>query len=122
MSLHAARVDEPPEASAVANLKVEQFSDALPKQKSFKATATLYDYGYMGARHLQQLAEMSNEAAETLKPYVFELAEALGTSTDDVQSQLRCMLHQHSEEWAAFAASQGEKSFLKIWTKGGRHG
>jgi hypothetical protein len=122
MSLHAARVDEPPEAYAVANLKVEQFSDALPKQKSFKATATLYDYGYMGARHLQQLAEMSNEAAETLKPYVFELAEALGTSTDDVQSQLRCMLHQHSEEWAAFAASQGEKSFLKIWTKGGRHG
>jgi hypothetical protein len=53
---------------------------------------------------------------------VFELAEALGTSTDDVQTHLRAMLRQHSEEWVAFAASQGEKSFIKMWTKGGRHG
>ncbi|MEJ8568086.1 7-cyano-7-deazaguanine synthase [Elongatibacter sediminis] len=122
MSLQAARVDEPSEAYAVANLKAEQFSDALPQLKSFKATATLFDYGYMGARHLHQLAEMSNELPVALRPHVFELAQALGTSTDEVQKNLRHMLLQHADEWAAFLASQGKQSFLEIWTKGGRHG
>lgn len=122
MSLHTAGVDEPPEAYVVANLQAEKFSDALPKQQNFKATSTLYDYGYMGARHLQQLSELSNEPPEALRPHIFELAEALGASMESVQKHLRSMLYQHAEEWTAFAASQGNKSFLKIWTKGGRHG
>lgn len=122
MSLHAADVEEPEDAYTVADLKVERFSDALPKQNGFKATDTLRDYGYMGARHLQQLADFATEPDIRLKPYVFELAEALGTSMDNVQTHLRDMLRSHSEEWNAFAAAQGEQSFLKLWTMGGRHG
>jgi hypothetical protein len=76
----------------------------------------------MGARHLQQLADLPTEPDATLKPYVFELAEALGTSMDGVHTHLRQMLHRHSEEWAGFVASQGASSFLNIWTRGGRHG
>lgn len=122
MSLHAAHVEEPEDAYTVADLKLERFSDALPKQNGFKATDTLRDYGYMGARHLQQLADFATEPDIRLKPYVFELAEALGTSMDNVQTHLRDMLRSHSEEWDAFAAAQGEQSFLKLWTMGGRHG
>lgn len=122
MSLHAAQIQEPEDTYTVSDLTVEQFSEALPKQNGFKATATLQDYGYMGARHLQQLADFATEPDSRLKPYVFELAEALGMSMDEVQTHLRAMLQSHSEEWNAFAATQGEQSFLKLWTMGGRHG
>lgn len=122
MSLHAAGVQEPPEKYAIADLALETFADALPTVNSFKATATLHDYGYMGARHLQQLADFAEEADSAVKPYALELAEALDSTMGEVQKHLRGMLSQHSEEWAAFAASQGEKSFLNLWTKGGRHG
>ncbi len=122
MSLHAAGVEESVDAYTVADFKVGRFADALPKQNSFKATSTLHDYGYMGARHLQQLADFADESDAVLKPYAFELADALGATIGDVQAHLRDMLRRHSEEWAAFSAAQGEQSFLKLWTKGGRHG
>jgi len=122
MSLHAADIEERPDAYTVTDLKAERFADALPKHNSFKATTTLYEYGYMGARHLQQLADFADEPDTVFRPYVFELADALGTSMGDIQTQLRNMLCRHSEEWEAFAAAQGEQSFLKLWTKGGRHG
>jgi hypothetical protein len=122
MSLHAARVEEPAYTYTVADLSAERFADALPKQNSFKPTATLYDYGFMGTRHLQQLADFSMEPDVTFKPYVFELAEALGSSMQDVQGHLREMLRTHSDEWGKFAAAQGEQSFLKLWAMGGRHG
>ena len=122
MSLHAAQIQEPDDTYTVSDLKVEHFAEALPKLNGFKATATLHDYGYMGARHLQQLADFANEPDSSLKPYVFELAEALGMSMDKVQTHIGAMLQSHSEEWNAFAAAQGEQSFLKLWTMGGRHG
>lgn len=121
MSLHASGVDEPLENYAIADLQAARFSDALPKLNSFRASSTLYDYGYMGARHLQQLADMASVPDAALKPHAFQIAEAIGSSVDDVTSQLRDMLVQHSKEWAAFEQHQGEKSFLQLWTKGGRH-
>ena len=121
MSLHAARIEEPEGTYTISDLKAERFSEALPRQNSFRVTATLRDFGYMGARHLQQLADFSTEADAKLKPYALELAEALGTSMDNAHTHLRDMLCCHSEEWKAFAKAQGEQSFLKLWTKGGRH-
>lgn len=122
MSLHAAGVEEPLAAYSVADLQASRFESALPKQNSFQPTSTLYEYGFMGTRHLQQLTDFAAEPDAKHKPYVFELAEALGTSMADVQSNLREMLNRHSEEWAAFVAAQGDESFLTLWTKGGRHG
>lgn len=122
MSLHAAGVDEPSENYAIADLQAARFCDALPKQNSFKATNTLYDYGYMGARHLQQLGDLARVPDNSLKPHAFQIAEALGSSVDDVTTKLRGMLVRHSEEWAVFKQHQGDNSFLQLWTKGGRHG
>lgn len=122
MSLHAAGVKEPPENYSMANLQASRFNDALPKQKSFMATNTLYDYGYMGARHLEQLANFAEEPDSVLKPYALQLGDALDLSISNVLKQLRGMLTQHSTEWVAFKESLGEKSFIHLWTKGGRHG
>ena len=122
MSLHAAGVEEKPENYAIANLQAARFSDAMPQQNSFRATETLYDYGYMGARHLKQLADLADVSDSILKPHAFQIAEAIGSSTDDVIIKLRDMLAQHSEEWAAFEQNQGDNSFLHLWTKGGRNG
>jgi hypothetical protein len=121
MSLHAAGIEEPPERYAIADLQAAQFSDALPKQNSFSASSTLYDYAYMGARHLQQLADLASMPDAVLKPHAFQIAEALGSSIDDVTSKLRNMLVQHSKEWTEFEQHLGENSFLQLLTKGGRH-
>ena len=118
-SLHDTGVEEPSDAYTVMDLKAERFNGALPN--NFKTTTTLFDYGYMGTRHLQQLANLATEQEAVLKPYAFELAEALGASMSDIQTHLRNMLRTHSAEWALFIAAQGEQSFLKLWTKGGRH-
>lgn len=122
MSLHAAGVEEPADSYTISDLSAPLFSGALLPQNNFAVTATLLDYGYMGARHLQQLADFSAELDSKLKPYAFELAEALGTTMDDTQARLRTMLRRHSAEWKEFVAAQGEQSYLRLWTKGGRHG
>ncbi|MCJ8157083.1 7-cyano-7-deazaguanine synthase [Sphingomonas sp. LaA6.9] len=122
MSLHAAGVEEPSDKYAIADLHAARFSDALPRQGGFRATSTLYDYGYMGARHLQQLADLASLPDAALKAHAFQIAEAIEASVDDVTSKLREVLLQHSREWIAFEQHQGKSSFLKLWTKGGRHG
>lgn len=122
MSLHAAGVEEPSDKYAIADLQAARFSDALPKHDGFRATNTLYDYGYMGARHLQQLADLASVPDAALKAHAFQIAEAIGSSVDDVTGKLREVLLQHSREWIAFEEHQGRNSFLKLWTKGGRHG
>jgi 7-cyano-7-deazaguanine synthase in queuosine biosynthesis len=122
MSLLSAGVNEPPASYAIADLSAARFGDALPRQNGFQPTSTLIDYGYMGARHLQQLADLARASDVALKPHAFQIAKALGSSVDDVASKLRSMLVQHSEEWSAFQESQGANSFLQLWTKGGRHG
>lgn len=122
MSLHAAGIDEPTTAYAVSDLKEESFSAMLHKLNNCSTTQSLHEYGYMGTRHLQQLADLAVEPDAKLKPYAFELAMALGQSTDDVLQHLREMLRCHSQEWEAFVASHGEQSFVKMWAMGGRHG
>lgn len=119
MSLQAAGIEEPPENYAISDLGAERFSDAIPN--GFKATKTLHEYGYMGARHLQQLSDLAMAPDHRLKPHAFQLSEALGDSLDEVMVALRGMLMEHSKEWSTFKQHHGEKSFLQLWTKGGRH-
>ena len=121
MSLHAANVSEPNDTYTIADLKAAQFSDAVPKRNNLKAAGNLFEYGCVGTRHLQQLAAMSSAPDTDLEPHAFELANSLGITMDNAQKKLRNMLRQHSAEWQAFAADQGDNSFLKIWTKGGRY-
>jgi 7-cyano-7-deazaguanine synthase in queuosine biosynthesis len=121
MSLHAANIKEPDTAYSVADLKSKTFAEAVA-QRDFVPTSTLPEFGYMGARHLDQLAKLSNTPDNKLRPYVVELATALGETEASIHRQLRQLLSRHSEEWQAFSAAIGEQSFLNTWTIGGRNG
>lgn len=120
MSLYAAGVTENPQTYTITDLQAGSYAEAMPPR--FRATRTLFEYGCIGARHLQQLADLANASDSALKAHAFELGQALGISVDSTLLQLKTMLSQHRREWNSFLNSQGENSFLNMWTKGGRHG
>ena len=122
MSIHAADIEDSSDAYSVADLKAATFADAVAQQEDFRPTGTLSEFGYMGARHLHQLAELSNASDNILRPYIVELADALGSAEAGTHQKLRRLLLQHSQEWRAFTAAAGEQSFLNTWTMGGRNG
>lgn len=122
MSMHAARIDEPKDTYVIADLTVPSFQDALPGRKKVRLSRSMAEYGSVGARHLQQLADLADRSDGDLKVHAFEIARAMGEPPDDVLKKLRTMLLTHAKEWRGFMAAQGEKSFLRSWTKGGRHG
>ncbi|QXF12348.1 7-cyano-7-deazaguanine synthase [Sphingopyxis terrae] len=121
MSLSAANVQEPNNTYSVADLTAQTFSEAV-SARGFAATGTLGEFGYMGARHLDQLAKLSDMPDNKLRPYVAELSSALNATEADIHVQLRRLLNRHAEEWRAFLAATGGLSFLNTWTMGGRNG
>jgi len=122
MSIHAAKIDDLGEGYSVADLKVATLGDAVAQQDGFQPTRTLSEFGYMGARHLHQLAELAQASDKVLRPYVVELAASLGQAEAGIHAKLRRLLHLHAEEWFAFTNAAGEQSFLNTWTMGGRNG
>ena len=122
MSMHTAGIDEPRHTYVIADLSVPRFSDALPSRKKVRLSRTMAEYGSVGARHLQQLADMAGLPDGALKVHAFEIARATGELQSEILTKLRNMLLTHAKEWQAFMAAQGEESFLRSWTKGGRHG
>jgi len=122
MSMHAAGIDEPKGTYVIADLAVPSFQDALPGRKKVRLSRSMAEYGGVGARHLQRLADMADLPDTDLKVHAFEIARATGQPQDDVLEKLRSMLLRHAKEWRAFVAAQGEQSFLRRWTKGGRNG
>lgn len=122
MSMHAAGIDEPTGTYVIADLTVPSFRDALPGRKKVRLSRSMAEYGSVGSRHLQQLADMADLPDAELKVHAFEIARATSEPQDDVLKKLRNMLLTHAAEWRAFMAAQGEQSFLRSWTKGGRHG
>lgn len=122
MSMHAAGVIEPEDAYAFADLMAANFKDALPQNFRGEPTKSLVEYGSVGARHLQQLSELASQPDDLLRRHAFEIAMATGMAERDSMTNLRRLLSKHSEEWFDFVSAQGEKSFLKNWTKGGRYG
>lgn len=121
MSMHAAGIVEPTESYVISDLSAEQFSDALPKSNQVRQSRTMAEYGSVGARHLQQLADMAALPDSELRVHAFELGRATGTTTEDALEKLKT-LATHAQEWCAFLETQGEKSFLRSWIEGGRYG
>lgn len=122
MSMRAAGIDEPDDSYAFADLMAHSYKDALPQEFRGKPTKSMVEYGSVGARHLQQLSELADQSDEYLRRYVFEIARAIGMEEKETMNKLRKLLSTHAEEWKDFVCAQGPNSFLKNWTKGGRHG
>jgi hypothetical protein len=82
----------------------------------------MVEYGSVGARHLQHLANMGGLPDEDLRVHASQLAAAIGESYEETLKKLRTMLVTHAAEWRAFLSAQGGQSFLKSWMDGGRDG
>ena len=121
LSLHAAGVDEVPGAYVVSDLTVSTGSDALSVIPQKADRDIMVEYGSVGARHLQHLADMSDWPDDDLRAHASQIARAVGESYEDTLKKLRTMLVTHAQEWQTFLSAQGEQGFLKSWMDGGRY-
>lgn len=122
LSLHAAGVNEAPGTYVVFDLAASKVSDALSVIPQRADRDIMVEYGSVGARHLQHLADMSSLPDDDLRVHASQIAAAIGESYGDTLKKLRMMLVTHAEEWRVFLSAQGEQSFLKSWMDGGRYG
>jgi 7-cyano-7-deazaguanine synthase in queuosine biosynthesis len=122
LSLHAAGLSESGDTYVVSNLATPELSKAFASISQQADRNIMVEYGSVGARHLQHLADMASLADDALRAHVSQIATELGKSQEEVLRHLRRMLRAHAEEWRAFLLAQGEKSFLRRWMDGGRNG
>ena len=119
MSMHTAGIEEPVEnIYFFFDLTAERYLDAMLKDNDVEPNESIIEYGVVGARRLQQLANMAKLPDEELRIYAFELAEATKISKEEALNKLRTLLQNHAEEWDDFLRVQGEKTFLRRWIKG----
>ena len=121
MSMHAADVTEPPDTYLIDDLTVSCYKRAVSRRPCKRLSRTLVEYGSVGARHLQRLAEMAHLPYPHTRPHVFELARATGLSETHIRQALRRLLLQHAQEWCGFIRAQGPRSFIPTWTIGARN-
>jgi hypothetical protein len=124
--MHAAHIEEPDNTYVIANLTLPEFSAALPekgsKDSEVRRSQTMLEYASVGARHLQQLADMADLSDDALRIHAFEIAQATGESLQETLQNLRKMLLNHAQEWRDFMAAQGEQSFIASWMERGHYG
>lgn len=122
LSLHAAGVNEATGAYIVSNLAATDASDALSVIPQKADRDIMVEYGSVGTRHLQHLAEMAGLPDDALRVHASQIGAAIGEGTEETLKKLRTMLATHAVEWRAFLSAQGEQSFLQSWLDGGRYG
>ena len=121
-SLHTVAVTEMPDTYVVSDLSATNVTEALSVIPRTADRNIMAEYGSVGARHLQHLADMAILPDDKLRVHVSEIAAATGAPLQETLKNLRTLLVTHAEEWCAFLAAQGEQSFLKSWMEGGRYG
>ena len=121
MSMHAANLDESADTYAINDLTIANYEDAIPRSNHTRQSHTMVEYGSVGARHLQQLANMAELPDAGLRPHIFEIARAIGSSEQDTGDNLRKLLTQHAREWRSFVNDQGQQSFIKNWILRGHY-
>lgn len=122
LSLHAAGVTERSDNYVISDLTVATVDAALSPVSQKVDRDIMIEYGSVGARHMQHLADLAEQPDDALRLEASEIAEALGEPYQYILKNLRQLLVTHANEWRAFRASQGEQSFLHTWMDGGRYG
>ncbi len=122
LSLHVAGVNEAPGTYVVSDLAASDAADALSVIPQKADRDIMVEYGSVGARHLQHLADMSGLPDDDIRVHASQIAAAIAESYEETLKKLRTMLVTHAEEWRAFLSAQGDQSFLKSWMDGGRYG
>ena len=121
-SLHAAAVTEMPDTYVVSDLSAPDVTEALSVIPKTADRNIMIEYGSVGARHLQHLADMATLPDDKLRVHAWQIAAATGATFPETLNDLRTLLVKHAEEWRAFLYAQGERCFLKSWMEGGRYG
>ena len=121
LSLHAAGVREKDSTYIISDLGISNVAEALSVLSRKEDRNIMIEYGSVGTRHLQQLADMADLPDDKLRADVRELATATNATFEETMNNLRAMLMEHAKEWQAFLSAQGKQSFLKSWIEGGRH-
>jgi hypothetical protein len=121
MSLHAAEIVEPGDAYVVSDLSAAKVDSAFASITGDADRDIMVEYGSVGARHLDDLATMSELPDAKLRPFASQIAAATGESYEQTLRNLRIMLMTHAQEWRTFLSAQGKKSFLNSWMDGGRY-
>lgn len=119
-SLHTANVKEPPDTYVIRNLKTSDLNEAMSAISEKRDRDNMIEYGSVGTRHFQHLADMATLPDDDLYVYVLEIAEATGQPMDESLKNLRTLLVAHAREWESFLTAQGKRSFLLKWLNGGR--
>ncbi|BAV52905.1 Uncharacterized protein MLTONO_p0435 (plasmid) [Mesorhizobium loti] len=122
LSLHAAGVNEASGTYVVSNLAASHASNALSVIPQKADRDIMVEYGSVGARHLQHLAEMADLPDDALRVHASQIAAATEATYEETLTKLRTMLVTHAAEWRVFLSAQGDQGFLKSWMDGGRYG
>ena len=122
MSMHAVSINEPKDTYNIGNLQAERYQDVVVSKSSNSIKKTMVEYGVVGAKYLQRLANMADCSDARIRPYSIELAQATGMSEQVANSNLRSMLERHAIEWYDFIDAQGKNCFLSSWIKGVNNG
>lgn len=122
LSMHAAGITEERDTYVILNLSASDVHEALSVLPQQSDRDIMIEYGSVGTRHLQQLADMADLPDSELRVHASEIAAATNSNYEETFEKLRALLVTHAQEWRAFLSAQGEQSFLKSWMEGGRHG
>lgn len=122
LSLHTAGVNEAPGTYIVFDLAAPDAGQALSIIPQKADRDIMVEYGSVGARHLQHLADMADLPDDSLRVHASQIAAETKATYEETLKRLRTLLVTHAEEWRAFLSAQGENSFLQSWMDGGRHG
>lgn len=121
-SMFAAGVVEPPETYVVSDLSTGNLDVALSRIRGKADRDIMIEYGSVGARHLQHLADLAALPDTALRIHASQIGAATAQSYHDTLQKLKMMLMTHAQEWRTFLSAQGEQSFLRGWMDGGRYG
>jgi len=122
LSIHAAELEETAATYVVSDLSTGDLSEAFAAIPLKEDRLIMMEYGSIGARHLQHLADMATWPDDQLTQHVSEIAAATDATPEETLANLRTLLVNHAREWHEFVAVQGPHTFLQSWIEGGRHG
>ncbi|MCQ0990338.1 7-cyano-7-deazaguanine synthase [Jiella marina] len=121
-SMYAAGIDEEPGVYVISDLREALLGQALMPVAEKADRDIMIEYGSVGARHLQHLADLAIRPDELLRTHASQIATATGETLDGTTRKLRAMLSAHADEWRAYRSELGSNSFLNDWMDGGRNG
>lgn len=118
-SLFAAGITEPPETYVISDLTKPNVFDAMHLVSNPDDKDNMLEYGTVGVRHFQHLADLVHENDFELEIYSREIAKAMNLPEAKSLTNLKNLLVTHAQEWQTFLEAQGKQSFLLRWINGG---